>query len=156
MKSLGSALLCALLLVAAGCGGHEKDADPAKGDQTPESGQGSATSDGGAEAGEPEAKDPLADPKTSLKHQLDLLVKGDVEKLRACFTDRQKDRITTDTVKDGQQEAAKYTFDDLWASEEMGEYKGQKTCKIKMKNGRTLTTLVLTDGKWLADTVWFK
>jgi hypothetical protein len=28
--------------------------------------------------------------------------------------------------------------------------------KIKMKNGRTLTTLVKTDGKWLADTVWFK
>ena len=31
-----------------------------------------------------------------------------------------------------------------------------KTAKITMKNGRTLTTLILTDGKWLADTIWFK
>jgi hypothetical protein len=34
---------------------------------------------------------------------------------------------------------------------------GTKTeIKIKMKNGRTLTTLVNVDGKWLADTLWFK
>jgi len=25
-----------------------------------------------------------------------------------------------------------------------------------MKGGRSLTTLVKVDGKWLADTVWFK
>ena len=28
--------------------------------------------------------------------------------------------------------------------------------KIMMQNGRTLTTLILTDGQWLADTIWFK
>jgi hypothetical protein len=46
-------------------------------------------------------------------------------------------------------------MDDLWASSEAGEYEGKKTTKVKMKNGRTLTTLILTDGKWLSDTIWF-
>jgi hypothetical protein len=36
-----------------------------------------------------------------------------------------------------------------------GEFEA-KTAKITMKNGRTLTTLILTDGKWLSDTIWFK
>ena len=35
-------------------------------------------------------------------------------------------------------------------------HKGQLTAKIKMKNGRTLTTFVLVDGEWQADTLWFK
>ena len=52
--------------------------------------------------------------------------------------------------------AAKYTIDDLVGAVELGEAEGMKTAKIKMKNGRTLTTLVQTNGKWLADTVWFK
>ena len=38
----------------------------------------------------------------------------------------------------------------------MTEADGVKRAKVTMKNGRTLTTLVLTDGKWLADTIWFK
>jgi hypothetical protein len=37
-----------------------------------------------------------------------------------------------------------------------GESEGQKTAKITMKNGRTLTMLILTDGKWLSDTIWLK
>ena len=48
------------------------------------------------------------------------------------------------------------TIDDLFASMQEGEWEGKKTAKVKMKNGRTLTTLILTDGKWLADTVWFR
>ena len=48
------------------------------------------------------------------------------------------------------------TMGDLWASATEGEYEGNKTMKVKMKNGRTLTTLVLTDGRWLADTIWFQ
>ena len=39
---------------------------------------------------------------------------------------------------------------------ESAKYGSTRTVKIKMKNGRTLTTLVLTDGKWLAETIWFK
>ena len=32
----------------------------------------------------------------------------------------------------------------------------QDATKITMKNGRTLTMLILTDGKWLSDTIWLK
>jgi hypothetical protein len=76
--------------------------------------------------------------------------------LRECFTDRIKERITDEAVEKGKSQASDYTLDDLVASVELGEAEGQKTAKIMMKNGRTLTTLVQVDSKWLADTVWFK
>ena len=96
------------------------------------------------------------EPKDAIAHQLSLLKAGDVEKLKACFTDRQKERITPEAVAQGKEAASKMTLDEMVASVEMGEYEGKKTAKIKMKNNRTLTTLIQTDGRWLADTVWFK
>lgn len=95
-------------------------------------------------------------PKESIAYQFELVQKGDIDKLKECFTDRVKGNITSEAVEKGKTEASKYTLDDLVASVEDGEADGKKTAKIKMKNGRTLTTLVQTDGKWLADTVWFK
>src|SRR5262245_13054749 len=103
-----------------------------------------------------QTSNPLGEPKQSIAHQFELLKTGDVEKLRACFTERQRERITAELVGKGKEQAANYTLDDLVASVETGEDEGKQTAKIKMKNGRTLTTLILTDGKWLADTVWFK
>lgn len=98
----------------------------------------------------------LGDPKGSIAYQFELLKAGDAEKLRTCFTDRVKDSVTKEAVEKGKSEAGKYTLDDLVASVETGEYEGKKTAKIKMKNGRTLTILIETNGKWLADTIWFK
>lgn len=94
--------------------------------------------------------------KTEIGRQFDLLKKGDVSSLRARFTDRQKERVTADKVKKAQKEIRKYTLDDLVESVLEGEYDGKKTIKIKMKNGRTLTTLVEENGQWLADTIWFR
>lgn len=102
------------------------------------------------------AEGSLSDPKSSIAYQFELLKAGDVEKLKTCLTPRVRDGVTEEIVEKGKTQAEKYTLDDLYASAEMGEYEGQKTAKIKMKNGRTLTTLVETDGKWLADTIWFR
>ncbi len=98
----------------------------------------------------------LGDPKSSIAHQLDLIKAGDVDKLKACLTPRVRDGVTKEVVDKAKTQAAQYTIDDLYASDERGEADGKKTAKVKMKNGRTLTTLVETDGQWLADTVWFK
>lgn len=98
----------------------------------------------------------LADPKSSIAYQFDLVKAGDVEKLKECFTARLRDRVTKEDVDKAKADASKYTIDDLYASAEMGEADGKKTAKVKMKNGRTLTTLVETDGKWLSDTIWYK
>ena len=98
----------------------------------------------------------LADPKSSIAYQFDLLKAGDVDKLRNCFTARVRDNVTKEAVDKAQGQAAQYTIDDLYASAEMGEADGKKTAKVKMKNGRTLTTLIETDGQGLADTIWFK
>lgn len=98
----------------------------------------------------------LADPKSSLAYQFELVKAGDAEKLKNCVTPRLRDSVTQEGVDKAKANAAQYTMDDLYASAEMGESDGKKTAKIKMKNGRTLTTMVETDGKWLSDTIWFK
>lgn len=95
-------------------------------------------------------------PKDSMAYQFELLKGGDTDKLKECFTERLRERITPEAVEKGKSEAGNYTLDDLVGSVEMGQAEGKQTAKIMMKNGRTLTTLVQTDGKWLADTVWFK
>ena len=98
----------------------------------------------------------LSDPKSSIAYQFEQIKAGDVDKLKACLTPRVRDGVTKEVVDKAKTQAAQYTIDDLYASAEMGEYEGKKTAKVKMKNGRTLTTLVETDGQWLADTIWFK
>jgi hypothetical protein len=97
----------------------------------------------------------LSDPKGSIAYQFELLKAGDADKLRACFTERLRDSITKERVDKASAKVGQLTMDDLWAASQEGEYDGKKTTKVKMKNGRTLTTLVLTDGKWLSDTIWF-
>src|ERR1044072_1100189 len=98
----------------------------------------------------------LATPKDSIAYPFDLVKAGDADKLKNCFTTRVRDGITKEVVDKAKGEAAQYTIDDLYASAEMGEADGKKTAKVKMKNGRTLTTLLETDGQWLADTIRVK
>jgi hypothetical protein len=125
-----------------GCGG----AGPQTANESAQSDSSSKTSDEGLKKS----------PKDSIAYQFELVKEGNVDKLKECFTERLRDGITAETVEKGKSQASKYTLDDLVASVEMGEAEGKNTAKVMMKNGRTLTTLVQTDGKWLADTVWFK
>lgn len=102
-------------------------------------------------------KESMGTPKGSIAYQFDLLKKGDVEALKACFTEDVRDRITAEAVKTGQENAKDVTLEDLVGEVIESEGLGSsKSVKIKMKNGRTLTTLVSKNGKWLAETVWFK
>jgi hypothetical protein len=100
----------------------------------------------------PARADDLADARAFITKQVDQLKKADVEGLKAGFTKRLQEKITEANVKKGQKEVGSMTIDDLVAS----VTPSKDSLKIKMKNGRTLTTLVKVDGKWLADTVWFK
>jgi hypothetical protein len=88
--------------------------------------------------------------------QCELLKALDVDKMKANVTERQRERITKENLEKGKKELEAYKLEDLVESAEEGEYDGKKTIKIKMKNGRSLTTLMEIDGKWLADTIWFK
>ncbi|MEX2216209.1 MAG: hypothetical protein WD768_19010 [Phycisphaeraceae bacterium] len=147
MKNIFSTLaLCTIMTALIGCG--DKD--------TPSPGTGPGTGTGTP----PKVTVPSAasqDPKDAIAYQFELLKAGETDKLKNCFTDRQKERITAEVVAQGKTEAASMSLEDLVASVEMGEFEGKKTAKIMMKGGkRTLTTLIMTDGKWLADTVWFK
>jgi hypothetical protein len=98
----------------------------------------------------------LADPKSSIAYQFELIKAGDADKLKNCLTPRVRDGVTQEVVDKAKAGASKYSLEDLYDSAEMGEADGKKTAKVKMKSGRTLTTLVETDGQWLADTIWFK
>jgi hypothetical protein len=105
----------------------------------------------GLAAGRARADD-LADARAFIGKQVEIIKKGDVAGLKAGFTKRQQDSITEENVKAAQKELGKTTLDDLVAS----VIPGKGSIKIKMKNGRTLTTLLQVDGKWLADSIWFK
>ena len=98
----------------------------------------------------------LATPKDSIAYQFELVKAGDVDKLKNCLTPRVRDGVTKEVLDKAKEQAARYSLEDLYDSAEMGEADGKKTAKIKMKNGRTLTTLIETNGQWLADTLWFK
>jgi len=134
-------LIATVLMIGVGCSGASKSGGEAGSSATP-----SAASDEGLKKS----------PKDSIAYQFELLKAGDTDKLKQCFTERLRERITQEVVQKGKSEAGNFTLDDLVASVEMGQAEGQQTAKIMMKNGRTLTTLVQTDGKWLADTIWFK
>jgi len=100
----------------------------------------------------PARADDLADAKTFIGKQFEQLKKADVAGLKAGFTKRLQDKITEENVKQGGKQIGSMTIDDLVGS----VIPSGDSLKIKMKNGRTLTTLVKVDGKWAADTVWFK
>lgn len=139
--AVGLVCVCALFLWM-GCGGDD--------------GGGSGAGAGGDAGGAADDLAKMATPRDSIAHQLALLKAGKTEELKACFTPRLRDKITADAISKGQAEAGSMTLADLFDGMTKGEYQGKETAKIKMKNGRTLTTLILTDGKWLADTIWFR
>jgi len=128
-----------LALVLAACGKQE-----------------SATEGGAKEPPAAEVTVDMSTPLGSIQYQVQRLQAGDLEAFQACFTPRLRDKITAEAMAKGAREVGSMTIDDLFAGVEEGEHAGQKTAKVKMKNGRTLTTLILTDGKWLADTIWFR
>ena len=94
--------------------------------------------------------DALGDARAFIGKQVELIKAGDVNGVKAGFTDRLKDRVTAERVQKAKAEVAKVTLDDLVAGvEDKGD-----SVKVKMKNGRTLTTLVKVGGAWKADTIW--
>lgn len=101
----------------------------------------------------PALADDLSDARTLIGSQLEMIKKGDVAGLKPGFTKRLQDKVNEVNVKAAQKEAEKFTVNDLV---EKVEVKDKDSLKLKMKGGRTLTTLVKVDGKWQADTIWFK
>jgi len=88
--------------------------------------------------------------------QLKYIQAGDVEAMRPFFTKRVRDQITTESLEQAKAQAAVATPEELVHSVEIEEVEDGIQAKIKMKTGRTLTTLVPVNGKWEADTIWFK
>jgi hypothetical protein len=135
-------LVTAVLMLGVGCSGGASKPGAEAGSSAPAS---SAGNEGLTKT-----------PKDAIAYQFDLLKAGDTDKLKECFTERVRERITPEAVEKGKSQAGNYSLDELVGTVEMGQAEGKQTAKIMMKNGRTLTTLVQTDGKWLADTVWFR
>jgi len=96
--------------------------------------------------------DDLGDAKAFITKQMEQIKKTDVDGLKAGFSKRQAGKITKEMVTKAQAEATKHTIEELVEKVEPGK----DSLKIKMKGGRTLTTLVVEDGAWKADTIWFK
>jgi pyruvate/2-oxoglutarate dehydrogenase complex dihydrolipoamide acyltransferase (E2) component len=144
--------LAAALAVGAGCGKSD-EAKPAAGTGAG-AGAAAATVPATAAAATPAA---AADPKAEIALQFELIKAGNVDQLKLGFTPRVRDRVTQRKVDEAKEAFAwlKVTIDDLVASVAMGEADGKPTAKITSKERGTLTTLIKTDGRWLADTLWF-
>ena len=95
---------------------------------------------------------PLADPKARSPISYSPPA-GDADQPRPVLPHGSSTRLRQ-SWGPAQQTATHMPLDDL-VHAIRGEFEA-KTAKITMKNGRTLTTLILTDGKWLSDTIWFK
>jgi hypothetical protein len=106
-----------------------------------------------ARAEAPAAPD-LAGARAIIKKQMDLINAGDVAGLKAGFTARLQDRIDEKSVAKAKETIGKITIEEAVISATKGE--DGKSVKLKMANGRSLTTLVLENEKWLTDTIWFK
>ena len=100
----------------------------------------------------PAHADDLADARAFIGKQVELIKAGDVKGLKAGFTKRVADKVTEANVKAAQAQVGKMPIDELVAS----VAPSKDSLEIKMKNGRTLTTLIKVGGAWAADTVWFK
>lgn len=157
MKTVKLIALCGIAAFFAACGGEMPKLTNSTNTTTNSSNTAAVVKENKSTDSIPMATGSLSDPKGSIEYQFGLVKAGDYDKLKnCCFTDRVKGNLTKEIVDEAKNSASKYTMEDLYASAEDGEMDGKKTKKIKMKNGRTLTTLVETDGKWLADTIWFK
>jgi hypothetical protein len=95
-------------------------------------------------------------PREAIARQFELLKAGDADQLRKCFVADQRAKITAELVAKARGQASAYTLDDLVA--EVIENGGDdgRSVTVKMRNGRTLTTLKLVDGEWLAESIWFQ
>jgi len=133
-RAIPLAALLVLALAFAACGGDEEKGDGIDWDRLSK----------------------MATPRDSVEYQFELIKAGRAEDLVPCFTARLRERITPDAVAAGAREVSGMSLDELFSGVEASEVDGHEAAKVKMGNGRTLTTLVLTDGKWLADTIWFK
>src|SRR5262245_46311368 len=95
-------LLTGLLLIVSGCS----------------SGTSKTTSEPGAASGAGSTADVSDDglkksPKDSIAYQFELLKAGNTDKLKQCFTERLRDRITAEAVEKGKGQASSYTLEDL-------------------------------------------
>lgn len=88
--------------------------------------------------------------------QLKYIQAGDVEAMQPFFTKRLRNLITKAALAEAKEQAATATPEELVHSVSIEEEGDGVRAQIKMKNGRTLTTLVPVNGKWEADTIWFK
>lgn len=100
--------------------------------------------------------DDALDVRKEIEAQIDLIKKGDTDELKKHFTERLRASVTPDVVKAAAKKAGEIKVDDLAAKIEVNDAKVGKTAAVTMKNGRKLTTFLQKDGKWLADTIWFK
>lgn len=91
-----------------------------------------------------------------IKKQLQYIRKGDVASMQPYFTERVRKFITKESLNQAKAQAESANPEELVHDIEIQEVDGTLQAKIKMKNGRTLTTLVPVNGKWEADTIWFE
>ncbi|CAN5923570.1 hypothetical protein BH11MYX3_BH11MYX3_42540 [soil metagenome] len=94
--------------------------------------------------------------KAFISAQVEAIKAGDIAKVKAGLSPRQREKVTAERVAKAKTQVDSMTIDDLVASVQPSQdAKAPTEVEVKMKNGRTLTTLIKVEGTWVADTLWF-
>ena len=91
-----------------------------------------------------------------MARQLELIRQGDAASMKQFFTPRLHDRITPELLEKAKQGIEKVTPEQLVHELVITQTATGPVAKIRMKSGRTLTTLIVVNRKWVADTIWFQ
>jgi len=88
--------------------------------------------------------------------QLALLRQGDVKALVETFTEKVRPAITEEYVRSRQPIYAQVTAESLVGPVAVKEVEGVKTADVWTPDGAPLGRFVFVNGRWLADTLWFR
>ena len=104
----------------------------------------------------PTPDDGGASPRAALALQLALLKQGDWKGLASTFTEQLRPAITEEYVRTRQPVYAAVAIESLVGDVRILEAAGTKTAEVRTPEGAGLGRLLLVDGQWLADTLWFR
>ena len=148
-------MLCALALaVAMGSCSKDDSKKSAPGASAPAASAATPTTGATKPAAAPAGGIDCSSPRKTIESQVAIIKKGGkAQDFAQCFTERLRGRITQKMLDKSHSGASAYVMDKLYGKEDK---KSDTKVKVKMPNGRTLTTLVKVGDQWQADTLWFK
>lgn len=113
----------------------------------------SSEQDGEGKVGDLDPSDAIQDAINGL---IAITQLDDYAEFRAAFTERLRDDVTEEAFTVAQRMKEKHPIGPEVIDKEASEVVTAGIVKLRLQNGRVLTTMVKANDQWLADTIFFK